>query len=122
MELEEFITQNLNEVSTVTGIPFELMDELHIDKKMEIITLGDYIENIDTIQKIVNDDLVYSAADDIAIFLGIDKEKLNSLPFDTLSQVCGMFEMENSITSDDVLKDRLLKLMEGNNNTRSESQ
>ena len=28
-----------------------------------------------------------------------------------------MFEMENSITSDEVLKDRLLKLMEGNNNT-----
>ena len=117
MELEEFITQNLNEVSTVTGIPFELMDELHVDKKMEIIMLGDYIEHIDTIQKIVNDDLVYSATDDIAIFLGIDKEKLTSLPLDTLSQVCGMFEMENSITSDEVLKDRLLKLMEGNNNT-----
>ena len=117
MELEEFITQNLNEVSTVTGIPFELMDELHVDKKMEIIMLGDYIEHIDTIQKIVNDDLVYSATDDIAIFLGVDKEKLTSLPLDTLSQVCGMFEMENSITPDEVLKDRLLKLMEGNNNT-----
>ncbi len=117
MELEEFITQNLNEVSTVTGIPFELMDELHVDKKMEIIMLGDYIEHIDTIQKIVNDDLVYSATDDIAIFLGVDVSKIKSLPFETLSQVCGMFEMENSITSDEVLKDRLLKLMEGNNNT-----
>ena len=111
MELEEFINKNLNEVSEVTGIPFELMNELHVDKKMEIIMLGDYIEHIDTIQRIVNNDLVYSAADDIAIFLGIDKENLNSLPLDTLTQVCGMFEMENSITPDDVLKDRLLKLM-----------
>ena len=45
--------------------------------------------------------------------LGVDKEKLTSLPLDTLTQVCGMFEMENSITPDEVLKDRLLKLMEG---------